>query len=211
MQEKVALVIDNEAALLHEWRNLLMGVESLYEMATSASEGTAKLMMFACNETPLHCVIVDSSVLGDFRAGLIQTIKEFFPGAGIIVIGRDLADAEKMLSLQEQGVLLLDKPITSETLFKAIELSSRRASASNLGKIGVIKLEQMLFHKLGMSKRESQIFARIIMGLSQKEIASLLELSTTAVSTYIRRGLAKTSCRTPSQVLIALKAAVNND
>jgi DNA-binding NarL/FixJ family response regulator len=154
-----------------------------------------------CNVSP-GIVVMDSLLGGDSRSSFIRELQQCAPGIKILVISMD-ADAKAFLQAVREGVAgFVLKDASSAEIVAAVRAVARgEAVCPN-------ELCQTLFEyvarqglqlpsfqvrvSLGLTNREQKLMQLVSRGLTNKEIASELNLAEQTVRNHVHRVLRKT-------------------
>ena len=148
-----------------------------------------------------HVLLLDSAAFGFSDVHIITAARKALPGLRVVMIGME-SDKETFLRAVRAGVagyVLKDAP--------AAEVAAAVRSVANEEAVCPPRLCRILFEclarqafqmpklyskqKLGLTRREQQLVEMISCGLTNKEIASELNLSDQTVKNHIHRILQK--------------------
>jgi len=145
-------------------------------------------------------IISDLAMPGGGGLVALKTIKEKMPGQRVLFFSTYSEEQYALRVLKAGGDGYLNKESATEELSKAVKeiLEGKKyvskALADNLG-IALSEKSGHLPHEL-LSQREFDIFIMLASGKSLIEIASMLSLASTTVSTYRSRILIKMNLKT---------------
>lgn len=168
--------------------------EAVFQEADSFPEG-----MKIIENDPIDLIILDIVIPGGLGSKMISSIREFAPNS-IILIFSGLEESKHALRYIEAGANgFLPKQSSQQEFRKALNMILKKEKYIS------IPLQQHLINHLserkpletitswrGLSKRETEIAKFLIEGRWTKEIAQLLNLKESTISTFKRRIFQKT-------------------
>ena len=198
--ETVQVFILAENRLLREALARILNKKSDLRVIAAAAIATDIVAQIA--EAAPDVLLCDSSALALSRLRLVAEVRAAVPGLKVIMIGMD-ASPETFLRAVKDGIVGYVLKDAS-----AMEVAAAVRSAANDEAICPPTLCRVLFdelakpavqprtsfvikHNLGLTRREQQLVQMIGHGLTNKEIASQLNLSEQTVKNHIHRMLRK--------------------
>ena len=192
-------VVDGDIAARREAVRVLAGHG--YD-ARGYARGAAFLETYA--KLPRGCLIVDVGMAGSDGLPLHKTLRHCAPPMPMVIVaaGADVATAVR--AMKAGAVDFLEKPVAPEALLQAVEEAMERLHGeSGLGIAG--ETAAALVAKL--TRREREVLARLIDGLSNKVIAHTLDISPRTVEIHRANVMEKLGCRSVAEaVRIAIAA-----
>lgn len=172
---RIAL-IDDDFAVLDSLGQLLAG-----EGFEVCSFQSAEAFMSAASESEVSCVVSDVCLPAMTGIELHREVSRRFPSLPVILITGH-GDIATAVAAVKNGVLdFIEKPFSDERIVASIH------NAVDLGtqkKIDADKRAELMARVAELSPRQKQVMDLLVMGLSSKEIALRLGLSTRTVENY---------------------------
>ncbi len=179
------MVIDDQAVVRQGFVSLINTVADM-EVIAEGTNGEQAIELYRQHQPDITLMDLRMPVISGVDA--ISRIRQQFPGARIIVLTTYDGDEDIYRSLQAgaQGYLLKDM------FFEELELAIRKVhSGSRLipGPVAERLAERMSGSNL--TGRELEVLEEIVRGRSNKEIASILNISEATVKSHINNLLSK--------------------
>ncbi|CAN5432423.1 response regulator transcription factor [soil metagenome] len=151
-----------------------------------------------------NIIISDLSMPGRNGLEVLKQLKEEFPKLPVLILSMHPEDQYAVRALRAGAAGYLTKESASEELVNAVRkiLSGKRYISADVAE----KLAEFLEHDSArslheiLSDREFDVLKMIASGQTVSEIAELLSLSVTTVSTYRARILFKTKMKTNAEL-----------
>ena len=169
-------IIDDDFAVLDSLAQLLAGAGfdvCSFQSAEAFLSGVAKL--------DIGCVVSDVRLPSMTGIELHQTISRRFPDLPVILITGHGDIAMAVTAVKSGAADFIEKPFSEELIVtsirSAIEVGTRK-------KIDAHMREEFLERVAELSPRQKQVMDLLVKGLSNKEIALRLGLSTRTIENY---------------------------
>ena len=209
--EPIRLLLLDDHVLFREGLSRLLASEPDFEMVGNC--GTSAEALEVLKGSPVDIVLLDFDLGEDHGSQFIAAAR----GAGyagkilMVTAGMDAAESSIALQLGASGIFL--KHNSPVTLAKAIRLVASGEMwmdqrVIHLMADGIHRREGPSFQKV-LTEREQQVLRGIFEGLTNKEIATRLGVSESAVKATLQQLFQKTRVRTRSQLVrIALETSL---
>lgn len=169
-------IIDDDFAVLDSLGQLLMGAG-----LDVCSFQCAEAFMSACVESDVDCVVSDVRLPNMTGIELHQEISQRFPSLPVILITGHGDIAMAVAAVKSGAADFIEKPFSDERIVTSIQ------SAVDVGarkKVDAGTRAEFRARLAELSPRQRQVMDHLVMGLSNKEIALRLGLSTRTVENY---------------------------
>jgi two-component system, NarL family, invasion response regulator UvrY len=149
-------------------------------------------------------IICDISMAGRNGLEVVQHVKQHHPKLPVLVLSMHPEEQYAIRAIKAGAAGYLNKDVAAEELVKAVQrvLQGRKYISLNIAEKIAEELEQdgnKFPHQI-LSDREFYVFIQIAQGKSITEIAELLSLSITTVSTYRSRILNKMTMKANAEL-----------
>ncbi|HEY9165227.1 MAG TPA: response regulator transcription factor [Candidatus Kryptonia bacterium] len=218
MADKIRVLIIEDNPLLRE------GITSIIkrqpDIQVVSERGRGKKPLQKIRDLKPNVVLLDLALRSQRSLEIVKSVKSDFPGTKVIVM--DLAPTEaEILMFVRAGVagFVLKDATTADFLktIRSVAHGKKVLPALMTGSLFSQIVEQAVsgaipprvIESVRMTKRERQVIELITDGLSNKEIANKLHLSTYTVKSHVHNILEKLLLR--SRVQIAKYALTNQD
>ena len=146
------------------------------------------------------CVIANLHLFGIGGFDLLLELSNRCSTLPVIIISNRISTRMVVKAMREGATTVLETPVNSEDLFFAV----RDAVKQNEERAKQEKQATMLRSRFGqLSAGEQQVLDQLCSGLSNKEIASILDVHIRTVEARKKRLLEKTQSESVAQLLIA--------
>lgn len=172
-------IVDDDDSVRNSLIRLLESVGYRAEAFTSAKE----YLTFDHQERPA-CLIVDVRMPGMSGLELQQALAETHPSLSIIFLTGFGTIPASVRAMQAGAVDFIEKPFDEQTLLESINRGVA-LHENNRGKHRELKLIQKHFSELTL--REREVFALIVTGILNKQIADKLDISEKTVKIHRAR------------------------
>ncbi|HTT40270.1 MAG TPA: LuxR C-terminal-related transcriptional regulator [Burkholderiales bacterium] len=143
------------------------------------------------------CLVLDASVPG-LEGLLARLASDHIDTPMIFIIGdADVAMTVRVMKAGASEVLI--KPFDNEALLKAIAQALERSRSSLLHGLEMRALRERY---AGLSRRERQVLARVVLGRLNKQIAGELDISEITVKAHRGKMMRKMKARSVAQLVI---------
>jgi two-component system nitrate/nitrite response regulator NarL len=217
--DKIRLIIIEDNRLLRE--GLTAMIEEQPDLKVIASFGDSDKTMLKIQETKPHVVLLDLGLRNQNSLRIVKTIKKDVPATKVIVM--DLVPAqEDIYEFVQAGVSgFILKEATVDKFLRTIRsvaqgetilppnLAESLFSQIVIQAVSRAKTPKVVEESIMMTKREKQVIVSIAEGMTNKEIAQKLNLSTYTVKSHVHNILEKLAMR--SRLQIANYANTNED
>ena len=216
--KKITLMVIEDNRLLRE--GIAAMIKEQYDMKVVAALGTSENILHKINTLKPNVALLDLGLRNQNSLQLVKAVKKNFSGTKIIVM--DLVPVhEEILEFVQAGVsgfILKDATVsdflkTIRSVAKGNKILPPHLTDSLFSQIiehainGTKKFS--LIKSVRMTKREKQVIGLIADGLTNKEIAQNLHLSTYTVKSHVHNILEKLALHT--RVQIAKYAHITED
>lgn len=151
-----------------------------------------------------NIVISDLAMPGGGGLEALRRIKEQFPDLPVLILSIYPSDQYALRVIKAGAAGYVNKDTAPDELVKAVQhiLSGKRYISEDVAEQLSMMLNlppDILLHHL-LSERETEVFMMLAEGRSITDIASLLNVNATTVSTYRSRILSKMNLKTNAQM-----------
>jgi len=198
-------VVDDDASFLTAMKRSLE--RAGYEVAIYVS--AQHLLDRLPHESVPSCILLDVRIPGMDGPALQKRLKELGSTVPIIFVSGHVDIPVTVRALKEGAENFLTKPVTSDGFLTAIEraFARHRAFREQQTKLDVVRT---LIAKL--TRRERQVFQLIVVGKTNKQIASILGTTERTIKAHRHGVMEKTQVRTLAElVALAERAGVVGD
>jgi len=207
--KKITLMVIEDNRLLRE--GIAAMIKEQYDMKVVAALGTSENILHKINTLKPNVALLDLGLRNQNSLQLVKAVKKNFSGTKIIVM--DLVPVhEEILEFVQAGVsgfILKDATVsdflkTIRSVAKGNKILPPHLTDSLFSQIiehainGTKKFS--LIKSVRMTKREKQVIELIADGLTNKEIAQNLHLSTYTVKSHVHNILEKLALHTRVQI-----------
>ena len=207
--KKITLMVIEDNRLLRE--GIAAMIKEQYDMKVVAALGTSENILHKINTLKPNVALLDLGLRNQNSLQLVKAVKKNFSGTKIIVM--DLVPVhEEILEFVQAGVsgfILKDATVsdflkTIRSVAKGNKILPPHLTDSLFSQIiehainGTKKFS--LIKSVRMTKREKQVIGLIADGLTNKEIAQNLYLSTYTVKSHVHNILEKLALHTRVQI-----------
>lgn len=183
MSEQIVFVVDDDEDVRDSLQWLLESVELQVQ-----SYASAQAFLDAYPQGQSGCVLMDVRMPGMSGLGAQQKLPEYEIDIPLIMISAH-GNVDMAVTAMTQGAqTFLEKPFNDQTLLDHVQ----KALAQDLAQKGARDRKQQhrtLFNNL--TKREKQVFERVVRGLSNQEIADDLTVNRKTVEGHRANMMAK--------------------
>lgn len=180
-------------------------VDAIPDMRVESEAVDAQETIDRATADPVDLVLLDLSMPGADGLDVLKELKRRRPQLPILVLTMHSEEQFAIRALKAGAGGYLTKDAVPEELVRAIRtvVAGRHYISSTLGD----RLATTLLERSGgalherLSDREYQVFRRIAMGRSSREISAELSLSVKTISTYRTRVLEKMGMRTTADLV----------
>lgn len=199
--QPISLFVVDDHALFRE--GLLRLLESDPQLLVRGSANSIESSLEQLRSLQVDVLILDYDLGGDTALTLVRRLRETaFPARILLVTaGVPNQDAVELIKLGVSGIFLKQDP--PEALHRTIrEVAAGKVliDQSYLQSL-VASATDAKENSLRLTERDKQVVRGVLEGLSNKEIASNLAISETAVKASLQQVFAKTGVRTRSQLV----------
>lgn len=195
------LAIDDHA-LFRESLVRLLECEPDFQVVAQCESVTRAMELLSCNTIDL--VLLDYELGEESGAGLMRQIKRWDERVKVLIVTGGISDADtaEMLGAGASGVFL--KKADPSSLIEAIRRISQGEiwlDDNSLRSLLAASGKQNAATESPLSLRQQQVLSGILDGLSNKEIAWNLNVSTTTIKVAIQELFEKAGVRSRSQLV----------
>ncbi len=169
-------IIDDDFAVLDSLGQLLAGAG-----LDVCSFQSAEAFMSAAVESDVSCVVSDVRLPKMTGIELHQEISQRFPSLPVILITGHGDIAMAVAAVKSGAVDFIEKPFSDEQIVASIQ---NAVDVGTRKKIDADMRAEFRARLAELSPRQKQVMDHLVMGLSNKEIALRLGLSTRTVENY---------------------------
>jgi FixJ family two-component response regulator len=191
---QVILVLDDDAVVCAMLKRLLS--EEGYEVICCANPET---LIALCRETTPACVLLDLLLPGTSGLNILKDLRQFHVTAPILVISGQADIGSAVRAMKEGAADFIEKP------FQGPDLLSRVRAA--IGALARRKRQDTELVLDSLTTREQQILERLAAGLTNKQVAQALHLSSRTIESYRAKIMKKLGAKNAADLIrIALTA-----
>lgn len=199
----IKILIVDDHAIVREGLNRIIQTEQDMFVAGLAKDGSEVIRLMLENE--IDVVILDISMPGKSGLDLIKDVKQVQPLVKILMLSMYPEERFAMRSIKAGASGYLTKEMAPEEIVNAIRTihSGRKYITSALADMIADELQnpsEKVPHEL-LSDREFEVLCMLAVGKPVVEIATVLSLSESTVSTYRMRILQKMGLKTNSDLI----------
>ena len=199
----IKLLIVDDHAIVREGLNRIIQSEQDMHVAGMAKDGSEVIRLMLENE--IDVIILDISMPGKSGLDLIKDVKQVQPLVKILMLSMYPEERFAMRSIKAGASGYLTKEMAPEEIVNAIRTihSGRKYITSALADMIADELQnpsEKVPHEL-LSDREFEVLCMLAVGKPVVEIATVLSLSESTVSTYRMRILHKMGLKTNSDLI----------
>jgi DNA-binding NarL/FixJ family response regulator len=207
--KKIKLMVIEDNRLLREGISAMINEQ--YDMKVVAALGTTENILQKINTFKPNVTLLDLGMRNQNSLSIVKTVKKKFTGTKIIVM--DLVPIhEEILEFVQAGVsgfILKDATVddflkTIRSVAQGIKVLPPHLTDSLFSQIVEHAItgtkKSSLIKSVRMTKREKQVIELIADGLTNKEIAQKLHLSTYTVKSHVHNILEKLALHTRVQI-----------
>jgi RNA polymerase sigma factor (sigma-70 family) len=210
MSKSISLFLIEDNRLLREGIAAMLTEQPDFEVVGTASRGDAALLLL--RDTKPRVVLLDSGLEDQDSLRLLRTLREGFPGTRVIVL--DLLPAQQeIVEFIRAGVSgFIAKDATLAELVSAIRSVAEGRSVlppdytatifSHVANQAVGRALGEVVEAVKLTNREREVIELIAQGLSNKEIAQRLQLSTETVKSHVHNALEKLALHSRLQLAV---------
>jgi len=194
------LIADDHAIVREGLKNIISGTSDIV-VTDEASNGAEVLSKVLKNDYDM--IVLDITMPGRDGMDVIKQVKSFKPDLGILIMSIHPEDQFALRALKDGASGYINKEKAPEEMISAIRKvasGGKYISSSFAEKLAIdlqIGSEKPLHKKL--SDRENEVFRKITLGKTPKEISFDLSLSPKTISTWTRV-LEKMNMKTDAQL-----------
>jgi len=199
----IKILIVDDHAIVREGLNRIIQTELDMHVAGMAKDGSEVIRLMLENE--IDVVVLDISMPGKSGLDLIKDMKQVQPLVKILMLSMYPEERFAMRSIKAGASGYLTKEMAPEEIVNAIRTihSGRKYITSALADMIADELQnpsEKVPHEL-LSDREFEVLCMLAIGKPVVEIATVLSLSESTVSTYRMRILQKMNLKTNSDLI----------
>ena len=199
----IKILIVDDHAIVREGLNRIIQSEQDMHVAGMAKDGSEVIRLMLENEVDI--VVLDISMPGKSGLDLIKDVKQVQPLVKILMLSMYPEERFAMRSIKAGASGYLTKEMAPEEIVNAIRTihSGRKYITSALADMIAEELQnpsEKVPHEL-LSDREFEVLCMLAVGKPVVEIAAMLSLSESTVSTYRMRILQKMGLKTNSDII----------
>ena len=175
-----------------------------FSFAVIEEAGDTQSLITKALEGEWNIVISDLAMPGGGGLEALRKIREKVPHLPVLILSIYPADQYAIRVIKAGAAGYMNKDTAPDELVKAVEqiLSGKKYISEQVAEQLSMSLNlpsDIPFHEL-LSEREFEVFKMLATGQSITEIASLLQVSATTISTYRSRILTKMNIKTNAQI-----------
>lgn len=206
MAKKIKVVLAESQELFRKSLAALLRSKSEFDVVAEAANG--KELLDVLKRSSADVVLLDSEMPVMDGKTTLEIMRKRFPEVKAIVLSIH-TDVQIMSDLMSHGACsYLSKICDVQTLFKAIQVVKNEGyffdnstSKALMDKVLRDKTESLLYSDVRFNDRETEILKRICDGKTNKEIATSLHLSTSAIDFYRTKIYNKAKCNNVATLL----------
>ena len=194
MEQQTVFIVDDDAAVRDSIQEL---VESVGLCAQSYASGQAFLDSFQPQRS--GCLVVDVRMAGMSGLLLQQKLGELGAGIPIIIITGHADVPMAVHALQAGAVDFIQKPYRDQLLLDSIIKALAADAATRRSAAGADDLDR---HLAALTKREREVFDKLLEGGGSKQIARDLGISPRTVEAHRQSVLRKLGVASVKELLV---------
>ncbi len=199
----IKILIVDDHAIVREGLNRIIQTEQDMHVAGMAKDGSEVIRLLLENE--IDVIVLDISMPGKSGLDLIKDVKQVQPLVKILMLSMYPEERFALRSIKAGASGYLTKEMAPEEIVNAIRTihSGRKYITSALADMIADELQnptEKVPHEL-LSDREFEVLCMLAVGKPVVEIAVVLSLSESTVSTYRMRILQKMGLKTNSDLI----------
>jgi FixJ family two-component response regulator len=172
----IVFVIDDDASVRNAAENLLRSVG----LAVATFASTREFLQSKRPDAP-GCIVLDVRMPGQSGLEFQHTLTSANIRLPIIFITGHGDIAMSVRAIKSGAVEFLTKPLHEQELLDAIQLAIERDQARRLASKTIAELQERFD---SLTPREREVFAIVVTGLLNKQVAAQLNLSETTVKVH---------------------------
>ncbi len=181
--QKIRVLVADDHAVVRVGLASVLGLEPDFEIVAEASSGEEAVQLFRRLQPDV--ALIDVRMPGQGGIAAVREICAGFPDACVVMLSTLELDSEVAQAAAAGARGFLNKVSNTASLAEAL-----RQAVQGLHQFSPLTLDRLARHT-ELGPRELEVLARMARGLSNKEIASDLNLSTHTVKTYVKNVLGK--------------------
>ncbi|HYN68598.1 MAG TPA: response regulator transcription factor [Candidatus Eisenbacteria bacterium] len=181
-------------------RDAIAGVLDSDELQVVGEASSAAEALALAFELRPDIVILDIDLQGESALPLIADLRRRLPEINVVILTASMSDALLIESIEAGARGFLTKDMSAEALRRAVVGAAYGELAMTRRRAAIVT--EYLLHRserprvdLGLTDRETEILRRVADGLSDREIADALVLSTRTVEGHVARLLQRLNVR----------------
>ncbi len=205
---KIRILIIEDNRVLRDGITAMLNGQA--DMHVAATIGSGNNVLLIANQTKPHVILLDMGLKYFKESSVVESIREKMPDAKVIGMGfiPSQSDIVEFVEAGASGFILKDATV-KEFLgtIRSVAQGVKVLPPSLTGSLFSHVIEHALKKKKGnvtntvrMTKREREIIALIVDGLSNKEIAQQLNIATHTVKSHVHNIMEKLALHTRLQI-----------
>jgi DNA-binding NarL/FixJ family response regulator len=201
MAVKTRVVLAEDHVLVREGLKMLLSTQSALEIVAETGDGRAVEALVRNSQAGL--LVLDLGLPGMHGVEVAATVKAAFADAvKVLVLTGDLSPASVRQALAAGADGYVHKSEETGELLDAVAavLAGRQYVSQRIARVFQPSLAHGAVHPGTATPREQEIMSLVARGLSNREIAELLEISHTTVRTHRQNFMEKFSLRNAAEI-----------
>ena len=207
MAKNRILIIEDNRVLRDGIAELLNGQADMRVVATIGSGNT---VLLKASQTKPHVILIDMGLENFKESSVVESLREKMPEAKVIGMGfiPSQSDIVEFVEAGASGFILKDATVkeflaTIRSVAQGVKVLPPLLTGSlfsHVVELALKKRKGKLTSAVRMTKREREIIALIVDGLSNKEIAQRLNIATHTVKSHVHNIMEKLALHTRLQI-----------
>jgi len=208
---KIKILIIEDNRVLRDGITVMLNDQS--DMQVTAASGNGYETLLKAKQTSPHVILVDVGLKNLRESSIVESLRDKMPETKVIGMGLipSQSDIVEFVEAGASGFILKDATVADflQTI-RSVALGEKVLPSSMTGSLFshvvdlAVKKKMKITNAVRMTKREREIIANIANGLSNKEIASELNIATHTVKSHVHNIMEKLALH--SRLQIALHA-----
>lgn len=198
----INVIVADDHPIVREGLKQILEAEADIRVGAEAGSGPElldRLSSFLRRGTSVDAVVMDVSMPGRGAAETLKRVKELQPDVGVLVLSMYAPEHYAIRLIKSGASAYLTKEVAPDLLVSAVRIiaAGKHFLTPDVAELIACQLLAPLSEAehQRLSDREYDIFCKLASGLTVKEIADRLYISSKTVSTYRRRILSKMSIK----------------
>jgi DNA-binding NarL/FixJ family response regulator len=208
LKVKIRILIIEDNRVLRDGITMMLNEQP--DMHVAATTGNGYEALLKASQTNPHVVLLDVGLKNFKESSIVESIREKIPETKVIGMGLvpSQSDIIEFVEAGASGFILKDATVEDflETIRlvsmgeKVLPASMTSSLFSHVVELTLKKKKGKITNVVRMTKRESEVIAQIAEGLSNKEIATELNIATHTVKSHVHNIMEKLALHSRLQI-----------